>query len=171
MKSARKQIDRNALTPAQRRNIFRLYQALPVLDDEMRRDVQEGVTGKRSLRLFTRDDGRRLIEHLMQLAGEAAPDFKRKPRYAGPRPRLDPADPPTIEQLALITEMLTAMGATARQRAAFITRQIGYAFPRSVGQAQDCIEALKKMSGRKFEFTAESPLTIRGDDGHGKQKE
>ncbi|MDA2916465.1 regulatory protein GemA [Nitrospinae bacterium AH_259_B05_G02_I21] len=65
------------ITPAQRRKIFRQLAILEVAGDDDRRALQKEIVGKPSLKTFTSDDARRLIDELNKRGAEEKP--KRKP--------------------------------------------------------------------------------------------
>lgn len=58
------------ITDGQRRKIFRQLALLEIAGDEDRRALQKEIVGKSSLKTFTRDDARRLIDELNKRSAE-----------------------------------------------------------------------------------------------------
>jgi len=147
-------------TPKQKRTLnWILTQAGFDPNSETARDVLEAVCGKRRRRDMDFGDYKRAIGELLDRTGIELDKGKSKkwvsssaPGESHPRRKATPGDPNapvTRQQMDYIYGLFDVVGAeSAYLRAGICRKAIGYPWPRTVGEGQAVLEALKSIEQR-----------------------
>lgn len=121
-----------------------------------RYEMMQRVVGKRSMSKFTSADA---VVFIKFLNGETPPEtaYKEPPLPKAMTPPRMSDDPPSAEQMNVITQLFENMGAHGLVRTAFFRHQLkGNPWPATVAEAQAVTEALKAMYARGHRFTPQT---------------